>query len=158
MHRRCLLFALALSLAACGGGEPIPVEQDGEAADTVRGDVASFGADDTRCPSLTLNNEADDEQIARAASLCVLDALGAGVPVVWDVSIPTVEGDPIYHRFDFAGADVVIVRDDRADTFGSGSVRAERCAAIEARDAEWLPVGVDCEPIDHPGFAEAAPG
>jgi hypothetical protein len=173
-----LLFVAVVLVAACGdepstetgsddvdpvttaalSDDPIPVEPDGGIGDTPLGDIPFFGANDTLCPSLTLANDADDEQTARDAGKCFLDAVGAGTPVVWDVSIPTIEGDPIYHRFHFTGDDVVIVRDDRADTFGSGSVQAERCSSVSASDAEWLPVGVDCTPTDHPGFPEAEIG
>lgn len=183
MRRLLLLFALALTIAACGGDdsttevssddeppvvddaapttsepavdEPIPVEPDGGVGDTPLGGVPFFGGNDTICPSLTLFNDADDERAARSASQCFLDAVDADTPVVWDVSIPTIEGDPIYHRFHFTGDDIVIVRDDRADTFGSGTVQAQRCAAVTMNEFEWLPVGIECDPIDHPGFPEA---
>jgi len=107
------------------------------------------------CPSLVLTYDADDEARARAGTACFLDAVDAGTPLVWDVDVPTVEGDPIYHRFHFTGDDVLIVRDDRADTFGNGGVRAQRCATVTSEPLEWLPVGVDCEGVTHPGFPEA---
>ena len=144
--------------ASSASDQPIPVEPDGGIGDAPLGSVPFFGGNDTICPSLTVFNDADDEQTVRAASQCFLEAVDADTPVVWDVAIPTIEGDPIYHRFHFTGDDIAIVRDDRADLFGSGGVEAQRCAAVTTAEFEWLPVGVDCESIDHPGFPEAELG
>lgn len=163
----CFLFVLFAS--GCGDesppaddagltDEPIPVEPDGGIGDTPLGDIPFFGSNDTLCPSLVLTNDIDDPAKMRAAVPCLLDAVDAGTPVVWDVSIPTVEGDPIYHRFHFDGDEVVIVRDDRADTFGVGTVRAERCASLTWPEEERLPVGVECVSAEHPGFPEAEAG
>ena len=135
--------------------EPIPVEPDGGIGDTPLGGVPFFGGNDTICPSLRLMNDPNDLGTAREASPCFLDAVDEGVPVVWDVVLPTIEGEPIYQRFHYTGDDVLIVRDFRADTFGSGGVRAERCASVAMGEADWLPVGVDCVSTDHPGFPEA---
>lgn len=154
---RSVLPVLIVLAAACGGNGSADATGDGKVSDDAATEgMVVFGEDETVCPSLTLANDLDDEQRAREAATCLLDSVTAGIPAVWDVSLPTVEGDPIYHRFDATGDDVVIIVDDRADTFGAGTVRARRCATVIASDAEWLPVGVDCSPIEHPGFSDAA--
>ena len=56
-------------------------------------------------------------------------------------------------RYAFDGDATLIVEDDRVDTSGSGSVEAKRCMTIQR--SSWFPQGVDCEPVDHSGFAEA---
>ena len=157
MRRRLLVPVTLLIVAASCGGDGSDVAAGGSQGDASVVAVA-FGADDGRCPSLTLSNDLDDEERARAGTACFLEVVEGGTPIVWDVSVPTVEGDPIYHRFDFTGDDVLLVVDDRADTFGSGSVRAQRCGSVAAAQGEWLPVGVDCAPTDHPGFVDAEPG
>lgn len=175
-----LLFALAMVAAACGtsvseaplGADPIPVEPDGGIGDTPEGDVPIsvepdggigntpnnevpfFGGNDTFCESTTLGNEPDDQQKLADGVDCFFAEYEAGNSVIWDASIPTVEGDPIYHRFAYDGEAVVIVIDSRLDSFGSGSVDARTCASIERTN--WIPEGVDCGPIDHAGFAEAS--
>ncbi len=157
MRRSLLLSVAPLVVAvACGGDGSEVATAGGQGGDSVV--AVTFGADDSRCPSLTLSNDVDDEERARAGTACFLEAVESGAAIVWDVSVPTVEGDPIYYRFDVTGDDVLLVVDDRADTFGSGSVRAQRCGSVAAAQDEWLPVGVDCAPTGHPGFVDAEPG
>ena len=137
---RSLLAALVtLGVAGCAGERADPI----------------FGRADTVCVSAELQNDDGDLDRLGEAISCLMDEVAAGRAVTVDLLVPTVEGDPMYHRFAFDGAAVLIVADDRADTYGSGTVRAERCASLEW-DRRWLPVGVDCSPTDHDGFPEAA--
>ena len=154
-----VLLALTALFGACGDDDPpTAAEPGGGIGDTPLGEVAFFGADETVCESTVLANEVDDEARVREAGQCFLDAVDAATPLVWDVSVPTVEGDPIYHRFHYTGDDVLIVVDSRADTFGSGAVDARWCASVRRDSGGWLPVGEDCVGVDHPGFADAEPG
>lgn len=144
----------AVSGPAPSDDDPIPVEPDGGIGDSPFGSVPFFGANDDQCVSPTLTNSADDGDLLSAAIDCFFAEYDADTPVVLDVSVPTVEGDPIYHRYLYDGEGVTIVIDNRADTFGSGAVIAERCETLAAGD--FLPVGGNCVDInDHPGFPEA---
>lgn len=135
------------------GDSPMPVEPDGGIGDSPLGTVPFFGGNDTICPSTTLRNELDDETVVATAVDCFMAAYEAGTPLVWDLSRPTVEGDPIYHRFFFDGESVTIVVDNRLDAFGSPQIDARSCGSV-VRGA-GMPEGIDCTPIEHRGFPEA---
>lgn len=145
--------ALMLAIAGCSSSndtaeEPVddsPVDQS---------DGVVFGSEDNQCPSTTLHNEIDDDRILAAAVNCFFAEYDAGRPVVWDLDIPTVEGDPIYYRFDFDGDTVTIIADNRLDTFGTPHIEARRCAQVERNNS--VPQGVNCDPIEHDGFVAAS--
>lgn len=136
-----------------GNDEPIPVESHGDIDEAPADLVPFFGGNDDQCPSTTLSNDPTDQAMLSAAVDCFFAQYEAGRPVVWDLDAPTVEGDAIRHRFAYDGADVTIVIDNRLDSFGSPVVDAQICADIER--TTFIPVGVGCAPIDHPGFPEA---
>ena len=145
MSRRLPALVGVLLLAGCGGDSgPYSAADNGG---------VRFGADDTTCTSVVLENEADDAERLRPAADCFVGAVAAGESLVWDVRLLTVEGDPVFVRFDATGDAVVIVEDDRLDSYGAGGVRAERCASVAA--SSLLPEGTGCEPEDHPGFVDA---
>ncbi len=126
-------------LAACGS-------DSGSAAG-----AAVFAENDSQCASPTLTNDNGDDELLETAIECLFTELDAGNPVTVDMSIPTVEGDPIFHRYEFDGTDVLTIVDNRLDEFGEGVVIAERCTSLVR--GQWLPQGTNCEPVDHPGFA-----
>ena len=147
-----LTSAIAL-LGGCGSDEPAQVDSN-TGVDDGGSPTALFGSDDDQCPSITLANELTDEAALAAGVDCLFAEFDAGRAVIWDVMTPTVEGDPIYHRFHYDGETVLVVRDDRADTFGSGGVSAQRCD--EVTRTNWVPEGsTNCAAVDHPGFPEA---
>lgn len=128
-----------------------PVESDGGTGETPFAGVPFFGGNDDQCPSTVLSNSDDDQAVLQQGADCFLSEVEAGTPVVWDLSLPTVEGDPIFSRYLFDGEAVWLLGDSRADEFGRGTVSAQRCAGIEG--ANWEPVGVDCVSTDYPGFS-----
>ncbi|NNE11512.1 MAG: DUF4362 domain-containing protein [Ilumatobacter sp.] len=131
----------ALLLAACGGGSG-------------SGSLV-FGAGADTCEPTVLTNDVDDERLAAEGSACFVAEVEAGRAVIWDVIIPTVEGDPIVRRYDFDGETTVITTDSSRDEFGGADsgVGAQRCADVRLDDR--LPEGVDCEPTDAVGFDSA---
>ena len=145
MRARSLVALVILLVAACGSSAPQPSQF---------GDSASFASNDSRCPSVRLSNEADDQEVLTAAIECFFDEYDAGRAVTVDFDIPTVEGDSIYHRYRYDGETVLIVEDTRADEYGTGYIRARSCERVEGTD--WLPEGYDCSQVAHPGFPEAA--
>jgi len=135
-----------------GSADPIPVEADGGIGGSA-GEIPFFGANDTVCVSVELKNELNDDGLRAEAFSCFMDEYDAGRAVVVDMSVPTVEGDPIFERYATDGNRVTLVIDTRLDAYGAGEVLAQACAG-----AEWngkFINGVDCESIDHPGFPEA---
>lgn len=139
------MIICALLLTACGSDDIGDDEPES---------AVSFGGEDQQCPSVKLANEADDQQVLQEAIKCFLAVMESGDPIVMDVDRPTVEGDSIFYRYDFDGASVLLVRDTRLDTFGAGAVEAERCESIVSTNG--LPEGVQCTPVDHPGFVDAS--
>lgn len=133
-----------LWLGACGSDAP--------AADAVK--AISFGDSDVLCESIKLRNEADDQDRLQLAVNCFMAEVDAGNPVTIDIDQPTVEGDSILLRYAFDGESFLLVQDSRLDTFGNGSVDAQRCPSLTA-NGPFLE-GADCEPVEHPGFVEAA--
>ncbi|MGI9606470.1 MAG: DUF4362 domain-containing protein [Acidimicrobiales bacterium] len=149
---RAVLLVL-VAIAACGSGDPVTTD-GGDGADiSVSETERSFGANDNQCTSVRLKNEVEDEAVRAEALECFFGEYDAGTPVIVDLAIPTVEGDDLYHRYDYDGSSVLIVIDTRLDEFGSGGVSAQRCTAVEP--GRFLPEGVECEDVDHAGFPEA---
>lgn len=109
-----------------------------------------FGEHVGACAPTTLDNGPDDQQLLGAGAACFLAEHEAGRPVVWDVLIPTDEGDPIVNRFDYDGTEVTITTDYTFDNFGSGGVIEERCAGVVS--TTWLPDGADCTTSTGAGF------
>ena len=136
--------ALILVATACGSTAAQPSQF---------GDSAPFGSNDDQCASARLLNEPEDESILDAAVDCFLAEYDAARPVTVDIDTPTVEGDSIYHRYQFDGEVVLIVEDARADEFGIGYKHSRTCTRVERTD--WLPEGFDCTQVPHPGFPEA---
>ncbi len=114
----------------------------------------TFGADDTTCASVTLAGDAEDAQPIRDGAECLIAEIEAGNPVTIDFSIGTIEGDQIYSRYAFDGEEILIVRDDRADEFGSNDIVARVCQSVEA-ELFGPPSGVDCLGLRHGGFTDA---
>ncbi len=133
------------------GDDQIPVEPDGGIGDTPFGEVPFFGGNDEQCASTVLNNEESDQANLKAGAECFIAELEAGTPVIWDLNQATVEGDPIFTRHIFDGDAVWLLNDDRADEYGSGSVRSERCESAEL--GSWGIVGATCVDAEYPGFA-----
>ncbi len=118
-----------------------------------------FGDQSSPCAPTVLSNGPDDPEMAETGATCLLSEIEAGRPVVWDVLMPTVEGDPIVTRYEFDGATVTITADYSFDTFGSGGVIEQRCAAIRPSRSSrtagaygWLPEGVSCTTSSGEGF------
>lgn len=109
-----------------------------------------FGEQSSPCAPTVLTNDVDDREKAQAGSDCFFGEVNAGRAVVWDVLIPTVEGDPIPTRYEFTSGVTVITEDSTRDTYGQGFVRVQRCQDVQPTN--WLPEGVDCEGIDGDGF------
>lgn len=109
-----------------------------------------FGEHRGPCAPTVLNNGPDDQQTLSAGSACFLAEYDAGRPVIWDVLVPTVEGDPIVSRYDYDGTAITITTDYTFDNFGSGGVIAERWASVLSTN--WLPDGYDCTTTTGQGF------
>ncbi len=136
-----MVAALAM-VAACGDGS-------GEIS---AGEAPVFGASDDPCTSTTLSNDLDDQARLDEGVDCFFAELDAQRPVIWDLSVATVEGDPILHRFDYDGDSITILIDSRADSFGPGSVVADRCRGITR--TSFVPEGTECSPVNLPGFVD----
>lgn len=135
--RRSSIAPLALSaltlLAACG---PAPEAVPDDAV------VPPIGSLEGPCGPTVLTNARDDAERLAADTVCFLEAHEAGEPIVWDVVLATVEGDPILRRYDSDGSRVVITEDSTRDSFGSGRVTVLDCAAVA--DTGFLVEGLDC--------------
>lgn len=142
-----LYVTLGLIVAGCGGEEEAIEPPDRWAALE-----PDFGANDMECVSAVLRNELEDEVILAEFESCLLGEVEAGRPVTADVRALTVEGDPIWYRYSFDGELVLVIFDNRADTFGRGTVDAQECTGLEP--AGGLPRGQGCVDITMPGFPE----
>lgn len=133
MLMRSLGFGLGflLMFGACTRSD-----QDGDPAQP------PFGSADGLCETTVLRNDVDDGMLLEAGVECFFDALDAGQALVWDVALPTVEGDPILYRYDATEQDVTITIDATRDEFGSGSVVVSVCDSVVR--TEFLPEGVGC--------------
>lgn len=109
-----------------------------------------FGEHGGPCAPTVLNNGPDDQATLAVGAACFLAEHDVGRPVVWDVLIPTVEGDPIVSRYDYDGTEITITTDYTFDTFGTGGVIEERCAGVLSTN--WLPDGADCTTSTGEGF------
>lgn len=133
--------ALAVLIAACS------VDRDSE-------ERPIFGAIDGACGVTVLTNDVGDEDVLRTGVDCLIERFDNGEEVVWDLIVPTIEGDPILWRFEGDGAQIAIIEDNTRDAFGSGAVVIRTCAQID--DTGFIPAGSDCvdsrgEPFELPG-------
>lgn len=124
--------------------------------------IAACGADGSKvfgersepCPATVLINGAGDDRKLKDGSDCLMAEFDAGRPVVWDVLVPTVEGDPIPTRFAFDGDVVTITSDFSRDSFGNSGVEQLRCAGLRRTDR--LPEGIDCRTSSGDGFESSS--
>lgn len=131
------LVGLCAVAVACGGGGS-----------------KVFGERSQTCSATVLTNDFDDDQKIANGAECLMAEFEAGRPVVWDVLVPTVEGDPIPSRYAFDGESVIITTDFSHDTFGNGGVDERRCAGL--RRTTRLPEGVDCNRSGGDGFKSSS--
>lgn len=111
-----------------------------------------FGEHPSVCEPTRLTNGIDDQTVLAAGVACFLAEHDAGRPVIWDVLIPTEEGDPIITRYDDNGTTITITTDFSFDNYGSGGVTEQRCGDVIATN--WLPDGTDCTTDVGEGFQE----
>ena len=109
-----------------------------------------FGESSGPCDATVLTNGPDDETNLADGAACFVREFEAGRPLVWDVAIATVEGDPIPTRYDFDGENLIITTDYSFDNFGSGGVTEFRCTGV--RLTNWLPEGTNCSSHAGEGF------
>lgn len=137
MTRHAIFALLVGALAGCGGNAQ-PAERP------------VFGSVEGGCGVTVLTNDIGDEALLRKGVGCLLEAVDARRPVVWDLLAPTVEGDPILYRFEGDGERVTIITDDTRDEFGGSGVIADTCATVD--DTGFIPIGVDCTPAGATAF------
>lgn len=111
-----------------------------------------FGEYTSVCDPTRLTNGDDDQTVLATGVACFLAEHDAGRPVIWDVLIPTDEGDPIVYRYDDNATTITITTDYSFDNYGSGGVIEQRCTDVAATN--WLPAGVDCTSSAAEGFQE----
>lgn len=138
------LLIVVLGASACSSDDPAG-DQGVKAI--------SFGGEDQQCDSPKLLNEVDDQARLAEAVGCFMAEVDAGRAVTIDIDQPTVEGDSVFLRYSYDGEAYLLVQDNRLDEFGRGSVDAQRCDGLVAKPG--LPEGLECRPIEHPGFVEA---
>ena len=134
-----LVLTRSEETSTASSGEPQPL-----------GWYRNFGANDVQCESAAIDINHDYQLLFAKGEQCFLTQLSNGVPVVWDVVVPTVEGDPIFTRHIFDGEIIWFLRDARADKYGSPSVTALDCHDLDLNTLAYE--GSDCEPSDYPGF------
>ena len=132
------------------GSAPSTEDPDAELEPGALAATKEFGETTGSCDVTVLDNGPDDEINLADGAGCFVREVDAGRPVVWDVVIATVEGDPIPTRYDFNGEMVTITTDYSFDNFGSGGVAELRCASV--RLTNWLPEGTDCGSHEGQGF------
>lgn len=116
-----------------------------------------FGEHPEPCKATVLTNGPDDEQKIQDGTDCFMAEFETGRAVVWDVLVPTVEGDPIPTRYEYDGEHVTITTDFSRDTFGGGGVDEQRCDGL--RRTIRLPEGDDCNRSSGDGFkSDGLPG
>jgi hypothetical protein len=130
------------------GTPPSPEVAEDEPSVLVASKV--FGETTEPCDVTVLNNGPEDEVKIAEGAACFVGEFEAQRPLVWDVVVVTVEGDPIPSRYSFDGETVIITTDYSFDNFGSGGVVELRCSSV--RLSNWLPEGTDCSSHDGEGF------
>lgn len=120
---------LALAIAACSSGSS-------------PSDVPVFGEPGVGCGVTVLTNDISDEGRLRAGVECLLGQVDADESVVWDLLVPTVEGDPILYRFDSDGTQITITEDTTRDEFGAGGAVVRVCDSIAG--SGFVPQGRGC--------------
>ena len=135
-------------------GEPFAPSSTVPSTTVVLEPTKVFGERSGPCGPTVLTNGNDDQRVLDVGIACFLEEVDAGRPLVWDLLVPTVEGDPIVTRYDFDGTSVVITTDNSFDNFGSGGVFEERCAGV--LPTNWLPDGIDCTARTGIGFIESS--
>lgn len=130
------------------GTPPSPEVAEDEPSVLVASKV--FGEATGACGVTVLNNGPDDEVKIAEGAACFVGEFEAQRPLVWDVVVATVEGDPIPSRYSFDGETVIITTDYSFDNFGSGGVVELRCTSV--RLSNWLPEGINCSSHDGEGF------
>ena len=130
------------------GTPPAPEMAEDEPSVLVASKV--FGETTGPCGVTVLNNGPDDEVKMAEGAACFVGEVEAQRPLVWDVVVATVEGDPVPSRYSFDGETVIITTDYSFDNFGSGGVVELRCTSV--RLSNWLPEGINCSSHDGEGF------
>jgi len=116
-----------------------------------------FGEQSEPCSATVLTNGPDDDEKIQHGADCLMAEFEAGRPVVWDVLVPTPEGDPIATRYEYDGDVVTITTDSSRDTFGGGGVDEQRCDGLLRTTR--LPEGNDCNRSSGDGFeSDSLPG
>lgn len=123
--------------------DPEPTPTPDPVEPTPQDTLVPFGGFVEPCSASVLTNDVDDNQVLADGLACFLDAVETSTPVVWDLAVATVEGDPILHRYDFDGTATTITVDTTRDTFGAPTVDVQRCANVI--DGRFLPEGTECE-------------
>ncbi len=119
---------------------------------SVFGSGRIFGANDDQCPStsVTIVDWPEAEDLVLLGQECFERSVNAGFPVIWDLAVPTVEGDPIFTRHLYDGNTVWLLRDNRADRYGSPKLEASKCEGYGP--TRFGLDGLGCKPSDYPGF------
>jgi hypothetical protein len=99
------------------------------------------------------DHDTDDQTRLGEGVDCLFDRVSDGQPVVWDLLVQTIEGDPILYRFDGNGSRVTTTEDQTRDQFGSGGVVTRICGSVE--DTGLIPQGFGC--TESPGAASVLP-
>ena len=134
---------IVVLVAACSTGQEVDLAP-----------APVFGTDPGPCGVTVLSNDVDDQATLAAAVSCAIAEVDAERAFTWDLLVPTVEGDPILHRFVGSGDGVIMTIDTTRDSFGSPSVLVQVCDTID--DTGFVPVGVDC--TDSTGVPFELPG
>lgn len=130
MRIHLLLLAPLLALGACSDS---PREDAAPAPESAPGSEPAPEAGEEDCGAyvVTFQNMRARPPDRIEKQQCLLDAFAAGEPAHLDVESPTVEGDPIYHRYTVVGPEIVEVRTDTThDRFGSPGIITERCTSL----------------------------
>jgi hypothetical protein len=114
------LLVAALALVGCGTEESGPEAVPGGSAPLSDNDCGRYES---------LNQPPTPEQ--EAMNRCLLDAFESGGPASLQVTLATVEGDPITHYFSVMEPGTVqVVVDGTEDKFGDGKWHASTCTAL----------------------------
>ena len=118
------LLLAVLVLAGCGTEEEEPEAAPGGSTSLSDNDCGRYES---------LNQPPTPEQ--EAMNRCLLGAFESGRPASLQVTLATVEGDPITHYFSVTEPGTVqVIVDGTKDKFGDGNWRASTCTGLtEAR-------------------------